>query len=118
MEERPRVCVCVSGRTVGGSLGLLYHRGSASEIQFATVPTVNFFANFINAAKMSSCADAVMLCERGLEKAVAYGRGRLLNYRFIFRPGLIKHYSVLISASTALYLSHQNVQTTRGATRV
>lgn len=37
--------------TVGGSLGMLYHWPRNLEIQFATVQTVNFFANFINAAK-------------------------------------------------------------------
>lgn len=55
--------------------------GRNLEIQFATVQTVNFFANFLNAANMFSCADAIMLCERGLGRAVAYGQGRFLNYR-------------------------------------
>lgn len=55
--------------------------GKNLEIQFATVRTVNFFANFINAAKMFGCADAIMLWERGLGRAVAYGWGRLMNYR-------------------------------------
>lgn len=61
--------------------GYAVSQGKNLEIQFATVRTVNFFANFINAAKMFSCADAIMLCERGLGRAVAYGRGRLINYR-------------------------------------
>lgn len=61
--------------------GYAVSQGENLKIQFATVQTVNFFANFINAAKMFSCADAIMLCERGLGRAVAYGWGRLINYR-------------------------------------
>lgn len=61
--------------------GYAVSHGKNLEIQFATVQTVNFFANFINAAKMFSCADAIMLCERGLGRAVAYGWQRLINYR-------------------------------------
>lgn len=40
--------------------------------------TVNFFANFINAAKIAAAgAEAIILRERGLElEAVAYGRAR------------------------------------------
>ncbi|XP_047426803.1 MICAL-like protein 2a [Mugil cephalus] len=41
--------------------GYAVSQGENLEIQFATVQTVNFFANFINAAKMFSCADAIML---------------------------------------------------------
>lgn len=76
--------------------------GSRLEIQFATARTVNFFANFINAAEMFGRADAIMSCERGLGRAAAYGGRRLINYRFIFKLGLIKHYSSLISASGML----------------
>lgn len=52
--------------------------------------------------KCSACADAIMSCERGLGRAAACGGGRLINYRFIFKLGLIKHYSSLISASGTL----------------
>lgn len=57
--------------TVGGSLGMPYHQAGHLEIQFATVQTVNFFANFINAAEMFGCADAITVCERGLGRAGA-----------------------------------------------
>lgn len=53
--------------------GYVVSQGHNSRIQFATVQTVNFFANFINAAEMLGCADTMMLCERGLGGAVAYG---------------------------------------------
>lgn len=62
--------------TVGGSLGMLYRTAPNLKIQFATVQTVNFFANFINAREMLACADAITLCERGLGRAVAYGPGK------------------------------------------
>lgn len=43
-----------------------------------------------------------MARESGLGRAAARGGRRLINYRFIFKLGLIKHYSSLISASGML----------------